>query len=106
MKKLLPLFAAGIMALALTPAFAASDSDADRMLKAPEKRMGDEGKLPATDNMSNQVPDMGAGTGTPADNADGPSGPKGPAKRMGDQGKLPATNNMSNQLHEMSPSSK
>jgi hypothetical protein len=94
------------MALALTPALAASDTDNDRMLKAPEKRMGDEGKLPPTEHMSTQVPDMGAGTATPADEAGGPSGPKGPAKRMGDQGKLPATNNMSNQLPQMTPENK
>lgn len=65
--------------------------------------MGDEGKLPATGKMGNQVPDMtGPRTAaTPSTEPSGASGPKGPAKRMGDQGKLPATGNMSGQVPEM-----
>ncbi len=48
--------------------------------------MGDQGKLPATDNMSGAVPDM-TGPRTAAtrgtDEARDASGPKGPPKRMG-----------------------
>lgn len=101
MKKFLPIFAASMLAVAITPTFA--ETPQERTLKAPQKRMGDEGKLPATEHMSTQVPGMTGGAATPADENAGPSGPKGPAKRMGDEGKLPATNNMSNQLPKMTP---
>lgn len=103
MKKLLAMAAAAMFAAALTPALAA-DTGGDRMLKAPPKTMGDEGKLPATEHMSTSVPDMG--TPEPGNESTGPSGPKGPAKRMGDEGKLPATNNMSGQVPQMTPNSK
>lgn len=103
MKKILPFFAASILAVAITPAFAGTDDSGARMQKAPTKSMGDEGKLPPTEHMSTQVPGMTGGAATPADENAGPSGPKGPAERMGDEGKLPATNNMSNQLPQMTP---
>ena len=82
------------MAAATTTVFA--DTTEDRMQKAPTKTMGNEGKLPATDNMSTSVPDMG--TAEPAPEGSGPAGRKGPTMRMGDDGKLPANNNMSGQL--------
>ena len=44
----------------LTPATAQ-----DRPGATPPKTMGDEGKLPATDKMTGQVPDMGATTADP-----------------------------------------
>ena len=101
MRKLLAIGAAMALAAALTPLSAETPSD--RTLKAPEKSLGDEGKLPPTENMSKQVPDMtGPRTETsPSDAAAGPSGPKGPAKRMGDEGTLPATNKMTNKVPEM-----
>jgi hypothetical protein len=77
-------------------AAAFADTAADRMQKAPTKTMGDHGKLPPTEHMSNSVPDMG--TAEPAPEGSGPAGRKGPAMRMGNDGKLPATNNMSGQL--------
>jgi hypothetical protein len=82
------------MTAAATAVYA--DTTEDRMQKAPTKTMGDEGKLPATDNMSTSVPDMG--TAEPAPEGVGPAGRKGPAMRMGNDGKLPANNNMSGQL--------
>lgn len=91
---LLTLAIAVGVAAASTAAFA--ETTADRMQKAPTKTMGDEGKLPPTENMSNSVPDMG--TAEPAPGGSGPAGSKGPTMRMGNEGKLPATNNMSGQL--------
>jgi hypothetical protein len=102
MKKLLAFAVAAGMAAAALPASADTTSQ-DRMLKAPQKSMGDEGKLPATDQLSNSVPEMG--TPEPGDANTGPSGPKGPPKRMGDQGKLPATNNMSGAVPRMNSGS-
>ena len=101
MRIMLPCLAAAMFTFAMPPAFA--ETAAERTLKAPQQRMGDEGKLPATEHMSTQVPGMTGGEAAPADENAGPSGPKGPAKRMGDEGKLPATNNMSNQLPQMTP---
>ena len=93
-------------ALTLAASFGASSAETaqERTLKAPEKTMGDQGKLPATDNMSGAVPDMtGPRTAaTPSDNEAGTaSGPKGPPKRMGSDGKLPATDNMSGAVPPM-----
>lgn len=102
MRKLLACCVAAAMAAAVVPASA--DTRDERMLKAPEKSMGDEGKLPPTEHMSTAVPDMG--TPEPGDENAGPSGPKGPPKRMGDQGKLPATNNMSGNVPQMTPGAK
>ena len=82
--------AIGIFGLALSPAIAQ-----DRPGATPPKTMGDEGKLPATDKMTGQVPDMGA---MPAEPTTGP-------KKMGDEGKLPATKSMSGQVPEMKPDS-
>lgn len=91
---LLTLAVAVGMAAASTAAFA--ETSQDRMQKAPTKTLGDEGKLPPTENMSTKVPDMG--TAEPAPEGGGTAGPKGPEMRMGNEGKLPATNNMSGQL--------
>ena len=96
MRKVLAVAAAGAVALAAFGTIASAETADDRMQKAPTKTMGDEGKLPATDQMSTSVPDMG--TAEPAPEGGGPAGQKGPAMRMGNDGKLPATNNMSGQL--------
>lgn len=102
MRKLIACCVAAGMAAALTPAFADTSAD-DRMLKAPEKSMGDEGKLPATEKMGNQVRDMtGLRTAaSPGAENTGPSGPKGPPKRMGDEGTLPATGKMGSKVPQM-----
>ena len=92
--KLLTLSAVATM-LALTPAYAG-----DPAPKAPQKTMGDEGKLPATDTLSNKVPDMGA---QPAEPSSGPVTPKGPQATMGDEGKLPATEAGSGRVPDMTP---
>ena len=100
MKHLLAI--ATVVAFAAVPALAETANE--RTLKAPEKSMGDYGKLPPTDTMSGAVPDMtGPRTAaTPAtEESSGASGPKGPPKRMGDDGKLPATKNMSDSVPEM-----
>ena len=78
--------AAALLGATLTPAIAE-----DRPGATPPKTIGDEGKLPATDKMTGQVPDMGA---TPAEPMTGP-------KKMGDEGKLPATKSMSGAVPEM-----
>ena len=91
-------------ALAVTILPADRRDGAERTLKAPEKTMGDKGKLPATDTMGRAVPDMtGPRTAaTPGDEeGSSSSGPKGPPKRMGDEGKLPATKNMSGAVPDM-----
>ena len=92
-------------ALTLAASFGAASAETaqERTLKAPEKTMGDQGKLPATENMSGAVPDMtGPRTAaTPEDEGSGASGPKGPPKRMGSDGKLPATENMSGAVPPM-----
>ena len=49
-------------------------------------KMGEEGKLPATNSVTTRVPEQGAGTTEP-------SGANG-SHRMGDQGTLPATGNV------------
>jgi hypothetical protein len=104
MKHLLAMATAVAFAAAAVPAFAETANE--RTLKAPEKSMGDSGKLPSTDTMSGAVPDMtGPRTAeTPATvEGSGASGPKGPPKRMGNEGKLPATKNMSGAVPEMTP---
>jgi hypothetical protein len=60
--------------------------------KSGQERMGDEGKLPSTRTLGEQVPTMG--TAEPQD-------PNAPVKRMGDEGKLPATNTMSGAVPDM-----
>jgi hypothetical protein len=82
--------AVALLGAILTPAIAQ-----DRPGATPPKTMGDEGKLPATDKMTGQVPDMGA---MPAEPTTGP-------KKMGDEGKLPATKSMSGAVPEMKPDS-
>ena len=68
--------------------------------KAPQKTMGDEGKLPATSTVGSSVPNMGA---APSDEADPnvTAGPRGTVKRLGDEGTLPATSTMSRSVPEM-----
>jgi len=80
-----------------------AETSSDRTLKAPEKTMGDEGKLPATERLGDKIPDMtGPRTAaSPSTTPSGPAGPKGPPKRMGDEGTLPATNKMGNRVPEM-----
>ena len=102
MHKLLALTIA--LTLAAGVGAASAETAQERTLKAPEKTMGDQGKLPATENMSGAVPDMtGPRTAaTPSANEAGTaSGPKGPPKRMGSDGKLPATDNMSGAVPPM-----
>lgn len=74
---------------AIAPAYAQSEQT-ERTLKAPAKRMGDEGTLPTTSTMGEHVPTMGKG-----------EPPNDPKKRMGDEGKLPATNTMSGAVPDM-----
>jgi hypothetical protein len=65
----------------------------DRPGATPPKKLGDEGKLPATSTMTDQVPDMGptnADPNAPQPNRLGAT----PPKTMGDEGKLPATKSM------------
>jgi hypothetical protein len=102
MNKLLAITTAAALTVTLLPVNA--ETAHERTLKAPEKTMGDEGKLPATKNMGNAIPDM-TGPRTAASPAtekgSAASGPKGPPKRMGDEGKLPATKNMSGAVPDM-----
>ncbi len=74
----------------------------DRPGATPPKTMGDEGKLPATDAMTGQVPEMGATTADP-NTATPPRSDATPPKKMGDEGKLPATKSMGGQVPEMKP---
>ena len=102
MHKLLAITTALTLAASCGAAWA--ETAQERTLKAPEKSMGDQGKLPATENMSGAVPDMtGPRTAaTPSDNEGGTVlAPKGPPKRMGSDGKLPATDNMSGAVPPM-----
>ena len=96
MRKILAVATASAVALGAFSTIASAETSAERMQKAPTKSLGDEGKLPPTDQMSTSVPDMG--TAEPAPEGSGPAGSKGPTMRMGNDGKLPATNNMSGQL--------
>ena len=86
-----------LLGLASLPAIAQ-----DRPGATPPKTMGDEGKLPATDKMTGQVPEMGATTAEP-NTATPPRPDATPPKKMGDEGKLPATKSMSGQVPEMKP---
>ena len=81
-------FSALLFGAIITPAFADDQTSTD----PTRHTMGDSGKLPATNNMSKQVPEQGAGTGA----SSGTSG----SHTMGDEGKLPATNSMSKQVPE------
>ena len=81
-------FSALLLGAVLTPAFADDQTSTD----PTRHTMGDSGKLPATNSMSTQVPEQGAGTGA----SSGTSG----SHTMGDEGKLPATNSMSKQVPE------
>jgi hypothetical protein len=81
-------FSALLLGTALTPAIA----DDQPSTGPAQHRMGDEGKLPATNNVTTQVPEQGAGTGE----SSGTSG----SHRMGDQGTLPATGNTSTRVPE------
>jgi hypothetical protein len=97
MKHTLAATAIVALAAAFTPA-AAEDRP---VTKAPQKTMGDEGKLPPTSTMTDSVPDMtGPDTATDGQGAgDGTT----PLKRMGDEGKLPATSTMSKEVPVMKP---
>ncbi|HWK37689.1 MAG TPA: hypothetical protein VNR88_02115 [Hyphomicrobium sp.] len=105
MRSVLAFATAAAFALgALTIAANAETNSSERMQKAPTKRMGDEGKLPATKEMGKQLPDMTgprAGTSPATRHSGHAAGPKGPPKRMGDQGKLPATDNMTGRVPAM-----
>ena len=81
-------FSALLLGTALTPAMADDQPSTD----PARHKMGDEGKLPATNGVSTQVPEQGAGTGE----SSGTSG----SHKMGDEGKLPATNGVSTQVPE------
>lgn len=81
-------FSALLLGSALAPALADDQPSND----PARHRMGDEGKLPATDSMTTRVPEQGAGTGES-------SGTAG-SHRMGDEGKLPATGNTSTRVPE------
>lgn len=81
-------FSALLLGTASVPSFAEDQSSTD----LTRHRMGDEGKLPATNSATTRVPEMGAGTGA----SSGTSG----YHRMGDEGKLPATTNMSTRVPE------
>src|SRR5262245_32501118 len=96
MKRMTLLTLAVAVGMAAASAVAFACTTVARMQKAPTKTMGDEGKLPPTEHMSNSVPHMG--TAEPAPEGSDPAGRKGPTMRMGNDGKLPATNNMSGQL--------
>ena len=76
-----------LLGAALTPVIAD-----DQPANDPAHRMGDEGKLPATNSATSRVPEMGADTGE----SSGTSG----SHRMGDEGKLPATGNTSTRVPE------
>ena len=81
-------FSALLLGAALTPTLADDQPSND----PARHRMGDEGKLPATNNMTKRVPEQGAGTGE----STGTAG----SHRMGDEGKLPATNSMTKRVPE------
>ena len=81
-------FSALLLGTVLTPALADDQTSTD----PTRHTMGHSGKLPATNSMSTQVPEQGAGTGA----SSGTSG----SHTMGDEGKLPATNSMSKQVPE------
>ncbi|WP_409563240.1 hypothetical protein RLW55_19015 [Hyphomicrobium sp. B1] len=80
-------FSAFVLALAPLPAFSEDQQPSNDPTR---HRMGDEGKLPATNSATTRVPEMGAGTGA----SSGTSG----SHTMGDEGKLPATGNMSTRV--------
>lgn len=81
-------FSALLIGTALAPAIAEDQPSSD----PTRHRMGDEGKLPATNGVTSRVPEMGAGTGAS-------SGTAG-SHTFGDEGKLPPTNNMSTRVPE------
>lgn len=77
-----------LLGAALTPVIAD-----DQPANDPTRhRMGDEGKLPATNSATSRVPEMGAGTGESSGTSS--------SHRMGDEGKLPATGNTSTRVPE------
>ncbi len=82
-------FSALLLGTVLTPAMAEDQPSTD----PARHRMGDEGKLPATNSTTTRVPEMGAGTGAS-------TGAAGSSHRMGDEGKLPATNGVSTRVPE------
>lgn len=82
------------LTLAVTLAFAALSpvmAEGQTAPIAPPKTMGDEGKLPPT--QQGAAPEMGATAPVEV----------GAQKRMGDEGKLPATKGMSGATPQMNP---
>ena len=93
--------------VALGAIFAPAAAEDHPVTKAPEKTLGDEGKLPPTSTMSKAVPDMkGPATDAASQGAgDGTAPGATPRKRMGDEGKLPATKSMTDQVPDMTSKS-
>lgn len=89
-----PLVATALSALLLCAALTPVIADDQPANDPARHRMGDEGKLPATNSATSRVPEMGAGAG--AGESSGTSG----SHRMGDEGKLPATGNTSTRVPE------
>lgn len=85
------LLAAAFSALLLGTASAPAFADDQPSTGNAQHRMGDEGKLPATNATTSRLPEMGAGTGASTGTG---------SHTMGDEGKLPATGGMSNQVPE------
>lgn len=86
------LIATALSALLLGAALAPVIADDQPSNDPARHRMGDEGKLPATNSVTTRVPEQGAGTGES-------SGTTG-SHRMGDEGTLPATGNTSTRVPE------
>lgn len=76
-------FCAILGSMALTPALA-DDPPANDPAR---HRMGDDGKLPATNSTTTRVPEMGGASSGESSGAEG-------SHRMGDEGTLPATGNV------------
>jgi hypothetical protein len=88
-----------LLAAMLTPVIA---QDRPVTKGSPDLKMGNDGKLPATDAVTGNVPDMGSTTAEP--NTATPPRPDATApKTMGDEGKLPATKSMGAQVPAMKP---
>ena len=92
-------FAAVVVGLASAPAIA---QDRPVTKGPPDLKMGNEGKLPATDAVTGNVSEQGATTAVP-NTATPPRPDATPPKKMGDEGKLPATESMSSQVPVQKP---
>ena len=102
MKRLSLTTTAAAIAL-LSAAFAPAIAQDRPVTKGPpDLKMGNDGKLPATDAVTGKVPDMGSTTADP--NTATPPRPDATApKTMGDEGKLSATKSMGEQVPAMKP---